>query len=166
MTKKEALKYKDYPDGSLSKKTYDSFFMPFREFLEKYYQQPDLSRWDYCNKKFVTPLFDGTSFDEYQAELQKIKPAFSPSQQKLLKFCSKMDDLKFDFELKRFFAFLYSINFYGNISFEEWLKINNWNHPWYVDNDSILKPIEEILRHPFGVNYLKVALADLNIFNQ
>jgi hypothetical protein len=48
----EALKYKNFPEGSLSKKHYDSVFLSPQNFLEKYYQIVDLKRWNYINSKF------------------------------------------------------------------------------------------------------------------
>lgn len=70
-------KYKNCPEGSLSKKGYDRYYISFEECLAKYYAKPDLSRWEYWTSKFVKPLFDGTSFDEYWTFLQMVKPSFS-----------------------------------------------------------------------------------------
>ena len=39
MTEKErVLKYKDYPEDSVGKRVYDSVFLPFQEYLKKYYR--------------------------------------------------------------------------------------------------------------------------------
>ncbi|MFO0478739.1 MAG: hypothetical protein ACK50L_08215 [Bacteroidota bacterium] len=165
MTKEEAVKYINYPEGSLSKRTYDSFFMPFDEFLIKYYKNPDLKRWYYINDKFVNPLFDGTSWENYQDFLSKVKPQFVPIESKIQPFFYVIkNDERFDKELKFFFNFLYSINFYGEFSFEEWLNIKNWMHPWFEDEQNVEKSIIEILKNEYSENYLKEQFASLSIF--
>ncbi len=166
MTKEEAIKYKDYPEGSLSKRTYDRFFIPFRDFLVKYYKDVDLKRWDYINSKFVSPLFDGTPAQKYQDDLRQIKPSFFPDASKCQEFWQLIkDDLRFDTDLKQFFSFLYAIDFYQDKTFEEWLKIDYWNHPWYSEESENRQPIVEILNLPYGLNYLKSGLAELSVFN-
>ena len=164
-TKFEVEKYKDYPDDSPYKALYDIYHLPFDAYLEKYYQNPDLNRWDYINSKFVNPLFDGTSWEDYRCFLNKAKPNFLPIEIKVKEFWKIVkDDDRFSDELKQFFAFLYSINFYRELSFEEWIKIDYWRHPWYKDPNEENKTILELITYKYSENYLKAQLATLSIF--
>src|SRR5690606_5159221 len=124
MTKEEleeVKKYKDYPEGSGMKRYYDSIFLPFTEYLKKYYSDVPMERWYYWTGKFVSPLFDGTSYDDYEKFLHQAKPSFKPNIEQLNVFWNEKmkGDNRFDKELKELFSFLYSIGFYENLSFEE-----------------------------------------------
>jgi hypothetical protein len=165
MNKIEAKKYQDYPEGSGGKKMYDKYYLPFQEYLDKYYKITDLSRWDYINSKFVLPLFDGTTWKDYLNFLSKVKPKFLPDENKKNEFWLQVkNDVRFSLELKHFFSFLYSVNFYKSLSFEEWLNASNWMHPWYTSGDENLKSILELLKYNHSENYLKVILSELSIF--
>ena len=165
MNKVEAKKYKDYPEGSGGKKTYDMFYLTFQDYLNKYYSNSDLSRWDYINHKFVLPLFDGTKWEDYWSSLSQAKPKFVPNESKKNEFWVQIkDDTRFSLELKHFFTFLYSINFYRDFLFEEWLKASNWIHPWYKDASENDKPIIELLDYNYSENFIKSKLAVLTIF--
>lgn len=163
--KQEAFKFKDFPEGSLSKKYFDSFFMSTENYLEKYYQEIDLTRWNYINSKFVTPMFDGTSWEVYMDYLKKAKPNFLPIEIKVKELWIHIqDDNRFSLELKHFFCFLYSIDFFKELNFEEWLNVPNWRHPWYLSPKDEDKSILELLNYKFSENYLKEKLATLSIF--
>lgn len=165
MNKLEAKKYGNYPEGSGEKKAYDMFFLDFQDYLSKYYSKPDLSRWRYINQKFVLPLFDGTNWEDYWNFLHTVKPKFAPNENKKNDFWLQIkDDTRFSLELKYFFAFLYSIDFYKELSFEEWLKISNWIHPWYKDENENEKSIAELLSYDYSENFIKAKLAMLSIF--
>jgi hypothetical protein len=130
MNKLEAQKYENYPEGSGGRKIYDMFYLPFQEYLNKYYKTPDLSRWDYINSKFIIPMFDETAWDDYLEFLNKVKPRFVPEKNKKDKFWEQIkDDNRFSKDLKCFFTYLYTIGFYKGESFEEWLKSTNWMNP-------------------------------------
>jgi hypothetical protein len=163
MNQTEAKKYKDYPEGSGGKKIYDTFYLPFQDYLKKYYSNPDLSRWNYINSKFITPLFDGTKWEDYMRNLQKIKPNFLPSQIKVKEFSLQIkNDIRFSNDLKHFFSFLYSIDFFRELTFEEWLNAKNWKHPWHMSETG--KSILELKEYPFSENYIKEQLSQLSIF--
>lgn len=165
MNKIEAKKYENYPEGSGGRKTYDMFYLTFQDYLIKYYKIPDLSRWDYINSKFITPMFDGTSWKDYWEFLNKAKPAFVPEENKKNEFWKQIkEDTRFCIELKRFFTFLYSVGFYERLSFEEWLNSTNWMHPWYEDESENMKTITELLKYDCSENFIKEKLAVLNIF--
>lgn len=165
MTKEEIEKYKEYPEGSGGKKIYDLAHLSFSEYLEKYFKEPDLIRWRYINSKYVIPLFDGTIWKDYWHFLNQAKPNFSPVENKAKEFLDTIkEDTRFDIDLKQFFAFLYSISFFRELSFEEWLRIGNWTCPWNKSKDEKSKSILAILSHHNGSNYLKVQLGNLSIF--
>ncbi|WP_254412216.1 hypothetical protein [Dyadobacter diqingensis] len=165
MNKIEVKKYENYPDGSGGRKTYDMFYLTFQEYLAKYYKTPDLSRWNYINQKFITPLFDGTSWEDYLIFLHEVKPPFMPDKTRKIEFWEQIkNDARFSVELKRFFTFLYSIGFYRSLSFEEWLASTNWMHPWYEDESGHLESIVGLLAYNYSENFLKERLATLNIF--
>lgn len=165
MNKIEAKKYENYPDGSGQKKVYDAFYLGFQDYLYKYYKSPDLSRWDYVNSKFMTPLFDGTSWEDYMGFLYQAKPKFAPDENKKDEFWLQIkNDTRFSLELKQFFTFLYSVSFYKGLSFEEWLNAVNWMHPWYEDESDDARSITELLKYDYSENFLKEQLATLSIF--
>jgi hypothetical protein len=159
----QALKFKNFPEGSLSKKTYDRAYLPFQTYLDKYYKDVNLNSWNYINEKFILPIFDNSDFNIYLTFLKKARPNFLPNQDKALLFAAsiKHDD-RFKEDFKLFFAFLYSIDFYRDLSFEEWLNVKYWKHPWFVDNDDIT--ILEILKYQNAENYLRELFANLSIF--
>lgn len=165
ITQEEIDKYRDYPEGSNSKKLYDYYSLSFEEFLIKYYKKPDLIRWKYIYDKFVNPIFTYENESEYKSFLKQAKPNFSVSIIKAHEFYEIIkNDNRFDAELKYFFSFLYSINFFRELTFENWLETNYWNHPWHHENDSNLLPIILIIKHEYGLNFLKDQLSMLTIF--
>ena len=165
MDKFEASKFRNYPEGSGGKKNYDKYFLDFQEYLNNYFKYPDLSRWHYINMKFVNPLFDGSDWESYMLFLYQVKPSFFPDREKKQIFWSQINnDDRFSLDIKYFFTFLYTINFCRNLSFEEWINIKNWEHPWYEDEMKEAKSIIELLKYNYSENYLKVHLAILNIF--
>jgi hypothetical protein len=165
MSKESVEIYKNHPDGSPSKALYDLYNMDFQEYLNKYYKDPDLSRWDYINQKFITPLFDGTRWEDYWNFLYQVKPKFAPNELRKNDFWNQIKNTtEFTNELKQFFTFLYSIEFFRDLSFEEWLNTKNWNHPWYQDESTNMKSITELLKYDYSENFLKEQLASLNIF--
>lgn len=165
MNRLDAKKYETYPEGSGGKKTYDMFYLTFQEYLNKYYKNPDLSRWDYINQKFIIPLFDGTTWEDYWVFLHQVRPKFTPNENKKNEFWNLVkDDVRFSIEIKQFFTFLYSVDFFRDFTFEQWLNAKNWMHPWYEDENSTVKSITELLNFNYSENYLKSLLSGLNIF--
>jgi hypothetical protein len=161
----EALKFKNYPEGSLSKQFYDSVSMSFEKYVNKYYKVTNLSGWDYVTSKFVKPLFDGTDWDNYNEFLVKAKPDFSVDKLKLFSFWEIIkNDNRFSIEIKQFFTFLYSISFFRELTFEEWLIIDYWSHPWFNNQPNDDKSIMQILEYEYSENYLKKRLSELTIF--
>lgn len=165
MNKNDVEIYKNHPEGSPQRTLYDKYFLDFQDYLNKYYSFSDLSRWNYINEKFVIPLFDGTAWEDYWNFLCQAKPNFTPNETKKNEFWNRIkDDLRFDIELKQFFTFLYSIDFFKDLSFEQWLNAKNWMHPWYVDENENSKSILELIELANSENYLKNNLGQLSIF--
>ena len=128
----------------------------------------DLTSWDRFVVKYVNPVFSsGTALEDYYEFLQKMKPNFYPKSWVAVKFYNRIkEDERFDDELKRFFAFLYSCGFFMEhiITFEEWLNMSNWENPNSADQHS--QTILEILWKENGVAYLKSTLRWLPFLNQ
>ena len=92
-------------------------------------EKNDLTSWRNFMKKFVNPLFDKSKRDEYEEYLKKMQTPFFPDFNMAEDFYEKIkSDVRFDDELKLFFSFLYSCNFFGNhlINFENWITMPNW----------------------------------------
>ncbi|MEM6319983.1 MAG: hypothetical protein AAF960_20085 [Bacteroidota bacterium] len=154
--------YKKSPENSLFRKIYDYYILSFQEYLDKYYKNANLKRWKYLLNKFVHPPFDKSKRGAYMDYLFQVKPHFSPDFDKWDAFWENIkNDNRFDEELKKFFTFLHASGFYKDVSFEDWLHINNWNHPWYKNEDEELKTVNEILSYVHGLDYLKILLADM-----
>lgn len=161
--KEFALKYfLHYPEGHPRKKEYERYVLPLRDYLKKYYKNYDISRWKEFLNKFVYPLFDESKRKEYFDLLNKVQAPFFPEIDRLEEFWPKIkDDQRFDDELKHFFAFLFSGNFFKSMSFEEWIKAKNWLHPWHEQVSLEVPTISELLENQYGDNFLKILLVDM-----
>lgn len=155
--------YEHYEEGSWQKKIYDENFIDFQMYLDKYADHFKLDNWFYFIGKFVKPLFDGTPYSIYRDFLYIAKPSFNPDLEKLkLAWGILKDDNRFDEELKQFFAFMCACDFLDNewkISFEDFLRIENWMHPWYHEDLENMKPILEIIEYERSIVFLKAYLA-------
>lgn len=86
--------------------------MSFQEFLNKYHKNPDLTRWVYVNSKFVDPCLMAPNGMITGVTWKRLNPnSFLMAKAKAFLEVIK-DDGRFDDELKRFLAFLYSIDFF------------------------------------------------------
>jgi hypothetical protein len=165
MNKDELDKFKNYPEGSGGKKIYDQFTMPFPFFLAKYYKGNEPENWSYIYKKFIAPLFNNDERDSYIDFLQKAKPRFIPDMEKALAFFKEISlDKPFSDDVKKFFSFLFSINFFRDLTFNEWLSVKYWRHPWHKESDDSLLSLNEIIQFENAENYLKEQLSQLSIF--
>lgn len=169
MKKVDFLKYKNYPEGSPSKRIYDSYYLSFQDYLDKYYRDEELNRWNEFLEKYVYPLFDKHKRNEYSSFLKKMKPAFVIEFNSIDEFWQNVKgDSRFDEELKCFFTFLHVCNFFSeyNISFECWLNMENWISPWSEKDFENSKTIMKILDYKFGDKYLKSALIGMPWINK
>jgi hypothetical protein len=159
--------YESYPEGSYQKHLYDEYFLPKEEYIRKYYKNYDQNRWNKWMDNIVYPAFDKQRRDIYLNFLYKIKPSFVVNFNKLDMFWDKIkNDDRFDTELKYFFSFLCSTGFFNDISFDSWLNLKNWQHPWYNEYEPNVSSILEIINYDYGINYLKVMLLDMPWLNK
>ncbi len=157
--------YKDYPDGSPSKKMYDAANMDFNRYLEKYYAKPNLSQWNQLNRVFVENAFKMNK-KEYEDYLQnsRIHTAMIFNHDKL-EYNYEFIKAKqiFDDELSKFLAYLMSCDFLEeiNVDFDVWLMMKDWINPGKSTYDlSIL----EIANFKNGENFLKQHLPEMPLF--
>ena len=116
----------------------------------------DLKDWNRWFLKYVNPLFNFGDNEEYYEKLKILQAPFYPKDWIAINFYEKIKhDARFDEELKKYFAFLYSCGFFMEfiITFEEWLQMQNWVNPSNpnIKEDTIL----QILSHPNGSAFLK-----------
>jgi hypothetical protein len=120
----------------------------------------DLTSWNKFFVRYVEPLFSqGQKLEDYYDFLKRVKPDFYPKNSVAQKFYRKIEtDSRFDEELKKYFAFLYSCGFFMEyiITFDEWLEMKTWQNPIQVDEEG--ETILEILKMPNGSSLLKEKL--------
>lgn len=162
--------YKDAPEGTWQKKLHDEYFLGLEAYLLKYGSEIKLDKWEYFTSKFVKPLFNGAPYSEYQNFLYQAKPSFYPDPVKLkIAWDLLKNDNRFDEELKRFFAFMIACDFLDkewHISFERFLSIDNWMHPWYHEEYENNVSIVAILQYKYGVRFLKSQLVSAPWLNR
>jgi hypothetical protein len=127
----------------------------------------DLNEWNRWLAKYVIPVFNSENREVYYENLKKQQAPFYPKYWIAEKFYGNIkDDTRFDEELKKYFAFLYSCGFFMDfiISFEDWLQMKNWRNPANpnISEDTIL----EILNQQNGLGLLKNQLRWLSFLNR
>jgi hypothetical protein len=131
--------------------------------------QIDLTSWEKFITTYVLPVFDLSQSDNYREYLKKIQTPFFPNYEMAVSFYSKIKyDERFDEELKLFFSFLYSCNFFGKyfITFENSLAMNNWSNPYSTNSEEPSINILELLKKENGVIYLKNNLRWMPFLNR
>jgi len=154
----DILKYKDYPEGSGGKWLYDKYTLPFESWINKYYENPDLTGWnglliwaneaytqsnlfmkEWCKNRIVA--YD---FEKYEATYSKLNTM-----------------ALFDDDINRFIAFMAGEGFFNkyDISLEGWLqtKMN-------PDGNDRIYTIVDVSILKCGVNYIKSYLAELDFW--
>jgi hypothetical protein len=127
----------------------------------------DLSEWNKWFKKYVEPVFIADEREYYYERIKQLQTPFYPKYWIAEKFYETIkDDNRFDEELKRYFAFLYSCGFFMEhiITFEEWINMNNWENP--SSSEKISEKILDVLNKNEGVSILKNQLRWLPFLNQ
>lgn len=164
---KEALKYKDYSDDSGMKRYYDSVFMPFGEYLEKYYSSPELKSWDRMYSRNVEPAFDEKRQDEMIKNFGYVKKEYHNFDEQYKVYNKLKNDDRLPADVKKFIGFMAGIGFFKryNITLDEWLSIKNWSNP-YINNVEDGHTINEILNYPYGINFLKSNLPQIPFWNR
>lgn len=149
-------KYKDFPEGSAGKVMYDSIYMTFEAYLEKYYLGVDLSVWRKWIEKYINP-----AFDPYEHEVM-IKN-FGYSSLDNFNFSEQYNvynelenEKRLDEETRRFIGFLGGAGFFKRFNLEviNWFNIPNWYHPYWKPDGQ--KTLNEILDFKYGLNYIKI----------
>lgn len=153
--------YKDYPDNSVYKEVYDSVFLSFSEYLNKYYATPDLSTWNRWQKKYLEPAYDKGRHEEMIKNFgyTSINMYDFDTQYKVFHQLEKNNQL--DDETRRFIGFLAGNHFFDKykISVQTWFTLKNWSHPDHKNEDG--KTINEILGYRYGINMLKTSFPQM-----
>jgi len=153
--------YKNYPDGSGKRGIYDYVFLPFHEYLEKYYSTPDLSTWEIWQGKYIEPAFDENRHDEMVKNFGYVKKDFHDFSAQYEVFNHLAYDNRLDDETRKFIGFMAGVGFFKryDINVEEWFDMLNWSHPEHAMEEG--KTINEILKYPCGDNMFKVSLPQM-----
>lgn len=161
MSVNESIQYENFPEGSPGKRIYDSNTLPFTEYLAKYYSQPDLTKWNRWMLKFIEPAFDPKRYPELvknygYASLDSHD--FKAQEETYVVLKSEKD---LDTEMQKFIAFLAGVGFFKRyrLTLHQWLLCKNWNNP-YVDEPNE-RSIDELLKLPQGLNFLKRTLPEM-----
>lgn len=159
---KEIERYKDYPEGSGGKKIYDSVFLPFPEYLKKYYKNPDMSSWNRWHQKYIQYAYDKVRYVELVERFGYAKIEFHDfeAQYEVYKFLQ--GDMRLDEETRKFIGFMAGTKFFEkhDITVLEWFNMPNWANPSRRVDEG--KTINEILNSPYGLNMLKTSLPHLD----
>lgn len=163
----EIKKYKDYPEDSVYREVYDSVFLPFSEYLEKYYKNLKLTRskswqsWERWQKKYLEPAFDADRHEEMIKNFGYVSIDKHDFESQYRVYNGLKSDKRLDEETRRFIGFLAGNHFFDtyDISVEEWLTMKNWNRPF--DKKEEGRTIDEILSYQYGLNMLKCSLLQM-----
>lgn len=158
---KEALKYKDYPEGSIMKRYYDSVYLSFGDYLKKYYQAPDLSRWSIWQKKYLAPAFEESRHEEMIKNFGYVSIDKHDFKSQYSVYEALKLDSRLDYETSKFIGFLAGADFFEKykITVQEWFDMKNWSHLHQPNEEGCT--INEILKYPFGINMLKTGLPQM-----
>jgi hypothetical protein len=164
---KEALKYKDYPEGSGSKRHYDSLFLPFQDYLVKYYSNPDLINWERWKNKYVELAFDKKRHAEMIKNFGYAEKKYYDFDVQNEFYSELINDERISNDTKKFIGFLAGAGFFRkyNLTIEQWFDMKNWSNP-YLEEAVDGRTINEILKYSFGENYIKTSLTQLPFWNR
>ena len=143
---------------------YDSVYMPFEQYLEKYYNvlnPKQKTKWDRWYIRYIEPAFEESrhaemikNFGYVSIDKHNFKVQSDIYQQ--LEQENRMDD-----ETKKFIGFLAGAGFFEQwkLTLKDWMNNNNWYNPYL--NTQNQKTINEILNYQNGLNYLKTQLPEM-----
>lgn len=160
MSKEKFKNFKDYPEGSVEKRIYDSYFLNPEDYLLKYFSKNQLENFNSFYQEYICPILKKDERELYIELLKKKKPPFFINYKKFDEFntTKRLRDKYSDIELFNFLSFLYSVS----NQFDSIEKFLGWlNNKEYLMN---LK-FDDILNYRFGNNYLKHNLMMLPILS-
>ncbi|MBP7808115.1 MAG: hypothetical protein KA163_02370 [Bacteroidia bacterium] len=164
---KEALKYKDYPEGSGGKSIYDLYFMEFEQYLEKYYRDPEYKQWERWYNKYIEPAFDPNRHSEMIKNFGYISDSIHDFTAQSEVFNDLKSDARLTEEIRQFIGFMAGSGFFKryNLSLNEWFNMKNWSNPYTKDIENGMS-INEILNCKYGINYFKISLTQMPHWNR
>ncbi|PVX44448.1 hypothetical protein C8C85_0182 [Flavobacterium sp. 103] len=164
---KEVLKYKDYPEGSGSKRHYDSLFLPFQDYLVKYYTNPDLTSWERWKNKYIELAFDKKRHDEMIKNFGYAEKKYYDFVVQNKFYLELINEDRIGNDTKKFIGFLAGAGFFRkyNLTLKQWFDMKNWSNPNFEEAEDG-KAINEILNYSYGENYIKTSLPHLPFWNR
>lgn len=165
---KRVSKYKDYPEGSVRKRVYDSVFLPFQEYLNKYYNQLDLNTWKRWQQKYIEPYFDESRHEEMIKNFGYVSINRHDFKIQYAMYDKLKDDNRLDDEIKKFISFMAGVGFFKQyaINLEEWFKIENWGNTASKLEDWKRRTINDVLSYEYGINFLKSDLPHISFWKR
>ena len=147
--------------------------LTLKDYLSKYFKeiQPyDKEVWLKVINKLIDPSFDENRYDEMVyvfGYTSKDKHDFKKQYQ----FYKELEkDKRIDEEIKKFIGFMAGNHFFDKYIFDinEWFNSYYWTRPDLTGNtDYKMKyTINDILNLPYGLNYLKTILPQLNYWKR
>lgn len=163
---REIKKYRDYPEGSGMKRYYDSVFLPFDQYLKKYYSNPDLSTWGIWQTKYLGPAFDKSRHQEMVRNFGYVSIDKHDFEAQYATYDQLREDKRLDEESRKFIGFMAGNKFFRQhkITLKQWFNMTNWAKPSQESNDA--KTINEILSYPYGLNMIKASLPHLDYWRR
>lgn len=160
--KSEIERYINYQEEGDGKKIYDSYNLPFIQYLQKYYRKLNFDRWNDWMEKFVKPSFcyrDGHMQNVSNLNYISDNIYDFEEQNKLYDILNR--EKRLDEDLRMFIAFMGGAGFfnYYQINLETWFSVNNWVAP--SSDIRQRRSINEILNYTFGLNFIKDTLTQL-----
>ena len=161
-TKSQIERFKNYPEGSSGKRTYDEYNMEFKDFLNKYYTDEIFktwSRWDTW-KDFIIAAFNKNEIVKYNT---KQGYYLNSNIQDYTNALNSLEiDVKIPTDIKKVIAFLVVDGFFNYYSIDPntWLSMNNYINP-KIKLPNQKKSIKELSSNQEGLNYLRNSLIHL-----
>lgn len=165
--KLEVLKYKDYPEGSGSKRLYDMYFLPFGEYLAKYYSNPNWETWDRWRSRYIEAAFNKNRHDEMIKNFGYADKKYYDFDTQYEFYSQLKMDKRLDDDTMQFIGFLAGAGFFKkyDITLKQWFNMKNWSNP-YLSEIKDDKTINEIISYPYGENYIKTNLPQMAFWNR
>jgi hypothetical protein len=151
---------------SIRKQTEDYKTMPFSEYITKYYSKLnpyDIEVWNKVILNLINLAFDETRHEEMAYNFGYVDKKHHHFDTQYHIYNQLENDERLPEDIKKFIGFLAGVGegFFNkyHITVEQWFNMKNWHNP-YVENEEG-HTINEILSHPYGINYFKVLLTQM-----